>query len=512
MTQPAPTPSAVMATSSPLGTIVSNAESPTFESIHIKLRAGQDIRPNELIRIPVGRTGRVLVGRVRAGHEHNPHESPDSINVRDALQLDRTYPTEEDSTVIYRIAVADILAEIVNSNLQSPETLPEAGSEVFRAGPSEVQYALGLVSDPAGGLFIGHTTSGLEVPVILQRESIQRHFFIGGTTGSGKSYAMTVLAEELIRHHLPIVFLDTRDDYRDFVLKSGGRVVVPGKDFSVRISSLTDSELLDLIPTDSELQRNIISAAFLELKDELADGKREKFLLDDLLAKIDVIGPPLTNNRASVDLAKRRTAHIKRQEIFGEGVPRANWPKMMVPCLSIACKHLKTWRLQSVATALLRELEDLRMRNFVPPMVIVIDEAHLFVPERADSPCKQIIRETVRIGRHHGLSMVLLTQSPVDIDRSSIRQCNTRMIFALEPDQLDAIRGVKSDATDEMLRALPKLPQGTCLLSGTYESVKHSIPVRIRTRTTKDVQGGETPPIFDEMKQVWLPKLSGSQG
>src|SRR5437762_13577162 len=93
-----------------------------------------------------------------------------------------------------------------------------------------------------------------------------------------------------------------------------------------------------------------------------------------------------------------------------------------------------------------------------------------------------MIREGVRIGRHHGICMVLLPHRPADIDRAAIRQCNTRLVFALEPDQLDAIRGVESDASEEMLRALPKMPRGTCLLSGTYESVKHCIPVKVRLR------------------------------
>jgi hypothetical protein len=77
------------------------------------------------------------------------------------------------------------------------------------------------------------------------------------------------------------------------------------------------------------------------------------------------------------------------------------------------------------------------------------------------------------------------------------------MVFALEPDQLDAIRGVKADASEEMLRALPKMPRGTCVLSGTYESVKHAIPVRIRERLHKDSEGGKAPDIFAEMRERW---------
>lgn len=180
----------------------------------------------------------------------------------------------------------------------------------------------------------------------------------------------------------------------------------------------------------------------------------------------------------------------------------------MYPCLAINCKHLTTTQLQPVATAILRELQTLRLHDHIPPYTAVIDEAHLFVPEGESSACKQIIREGVRIGRHYGIAMVLLTQSPIDIDKRAIRQCNTRLVFALDPDQLDAIRSVRADASEEMLRFLPKMPQGTCLLSGTYESVKHAIPVNIRLRDTKDSEGGKTPDIFKEMKDKWIGEIT----
>jgi hypothetical protein len=244
---------------------------------------------------------------------------------------------------------------------------------------------------------------------------------------------------------------------------------------------------------------------------ELKTSARDKFVIDDLVERIKVVGPKLTTKKDSIAAAAFRTDFLKRHDIFGEGIGRENWPKTMHPCLSIRCKSLTAGSLQTVATAVLRELQDLRLRAFIPPYVAVIDEAHLFVPEGEGSACKQVIREGVRIGRHHGICMVLLTQSPVDIDKSVIRQCNTRMIFALEPDQLDAIRGVKADASEAMLKALSKMPQGTCLLSGTYESAKHSIPVKVRLRETTDSEGGKTPDIFGEMADTWKATLKPSK-
>ncbi len=501
-----------------IGTVVSDSDTPTFEIVRIKLKANQDVRPGTLLRIPTFRNQEEteLIGRIRSAYEHNPNESAQDINVRDSLGLSPNYPKEEDSTTIFRQIEVDLIEEIYTieggkkkgeKDIRSPQTLPNSGAEVFLASDEEIIASLGLAKGEEEGLNIGRTVGGKQTEILLKRESIQRHMFICGTTGSGKSYSLKVIAEELHKKGLPIIFIDTQDEYASFVEKLGGKVLTPGKDFNIRISSLTDRELLDLIPTDSDLHKNIIAAAFLELKDEIRDerNKRTKFVIRDLLDRMAIVGPQLTNRADSVALAIRRTQVLERDDIFGEGFERTDWRKLMLPCLAIKCKSLSSRKLQTVATALLREFQTIRLQGYVPPYVMVVDEAHLFVPQDEGSPCKQIIREGVRIGRHHGICFILLTQSPVDIDKSVIRQCNTRLVFALEPDQLDAIRGVKADASEEMLRALPKQPQGTCLLSGTYETVKHTIPVAIRqlSENLKDTDGGSTPDIFVEMKTQW---------
>ena len=495
-----------------LGTIISDGETPTFETVRIKLKVNQDVRPGTLVRIPAFRNNveTQLIGRVRSAYEHNPNESPQDINVRDTLQMPANYPGEEDSTTIYRLVEADLIEEIFQNkdgktDIRSPQTLPNSGAEVFLANDDEIVASLGLTKDAKSGLHIGETVGGKLTRILIKRESIQRHVFICGTTGSGKSYSLKVLAEEIYKQGLPLIFIDTQDEYAAFTEKLGGRVLTPGKDFNIRISSLTDRELIELVPNASDLHQNIIAKSFLELQDEIRGGKRNKFVLKDLLERMSEVGPKMKARQDSIDMAIGRTAFLQRDDIFGEGFDRTDWRKLMQPCLAVKCKHLNSRKLQTVATALLREFQNLRLRGHIPPYVAIVDEAHLFVPQDEGSPCKQIIREGVRIGRHHGICFILLTQSPVDIDKSVIRQCNTRLVFALEPDQLDAIRGVKADASDEMLRALPKQPRGTCLLSGTYETVKHTIPVKIRTlsENLKDTDGGTTPDIFSEMKTRW---------
>jgi hypothetical protein len=42
--------------SAPLGTVASDADTPTFELVRIKLKAGKDVSPNTLVRIPIVRS------------------------------------------------------------------------------------------------------------------------------------------------------------------------------------------------------------------------------------------------------------------------------------------------------------------------------------------------------------------------------------------------------------------------------------------------------------------------
>jgi hypothetical protein len=63
-------------------------------------------------------------------------------------------------------------------------------------------------------------------------------------------------------------------------------VKVPGKDFNIRISSLTDTELFSLIPALTALHQNLVGAAFNRLLHDLKSWKIERFGIDDLVAKI----------------------------------------------------------------------------------------------------------------------------------------------------------------------------------------------------------------------------------
>jgi hypothetical protein len=117
-----------------IGTVLSDQETPTFETVRIKLRTGQDVSPGTLVEIPVSVNGSVisLIGRIKSAYEHNPHENPEDINVRDTLGIERNYPLEEDSTTIYRLVEAGLIEELAGEQIRAPQTLPRSYSKFYK--------------------------------------------------------------------------------------------------------------------------------------------------------------------------------------------------------------------------------------------------------------------------------------------------------------------------------------------------------------------------------------------
>jgi hypothetical protein len=100
------------------------------------------------------------------------------------MELTASYPKEEESTTIFRVVEAELVEELHEEDrkttTRSPQTLPQSGAEVFLASDAEIVATLGLATDPGKGMYIGDTITGIPTKIILKREAIQRHFFIGG--------------------------------------------------------------------------------------------------------------------------------------------------------------------------------------------------------------------------------------------------------------------------------------------------------------------------------------------
>jgi DNA helicase HerA-like ATPase len=492
-----------------LGTVVSDGSSPTFDEVRFRLAPDVAVTPGEFVSIEGrDRNGDLqswVLSRVLDVHEINPHEDPQSATVRDVLPFDSAYAREGESTVIYRLVRCQPVEELplVGGGIGDPteiRTLPRAGDNVCRPRPGMVATAMGFPPNPDDGLHMGSLHSDGSIPVTIVPPAVQRHVLIVGGIGSGKSYTRGVLAEELHRLGVPQVNIDVNGEMTEAAVELGGINVVPGQDFKLPLGSLTREDLIDAAAgvnpgTNIEI---LVGHSFDVLQREILRGNRMDFSVRDLVEEISRQAPELDMNKAStLRPAQFRVQALDRLKYIGN---RFNWTGTLQPgaFVNIDCREQLLSDLRIITAAVSRDLQNLARANAIPFTVLSIDEFHLVAPSDDKQISTQVLREIARIGRHYGLGLVLTTQSPADVDRSVLKRLLTRFVHTIEQDQLDALRGIFSDAPAEMIRSLPKLPRGTCVLTGVAETVRHATVLDVRRRVT--THGGATPDVFGNLR------------
>ena len=505
----------------PLGQMISDERSPTFFDIRFRLDAERVTGPGRFVAID-GRSEEgvevLIIARVEDVHEVNPHEDPLSSTLRKVLPFGTTYAHEGASTVIYRLARAEPLEEAVLgqdrgtvSEIRAVTTMPRAGANVYDAGSELTVAALGLEPEPDAGLDVGTVYGADEIPVVPAKGVIQRHIFIGGGIGSGKSYTRGVLAEELHAWGVPQVNIDVNGEMTEATEELGGRNLIPGRDgFTLPLSALSSADVIDAVPSinPGTNMETLLRFAHESLLKEVQQGKRPHFGVKELVESIDSCaftlemtvgkGADRGPDRRTVEPTKLRTHSLARLPFLGEPF---DWPGALAPgaIINIDCRGLLLGELRLITASVARDLQSLARQHLIPFTTLSIDEFHLVAPADDSAVTTQVLREIARVGRHYKLGLILTTQSPADVDRSILKRMLTRFLHAIEPDQLNALKGVFSDASEDLIRTLPKLPQGVCVLTGAFETVRHATVLRVRERRT--THGGATPDIWSELAE-----------
>jgi DNA helicase HerA-like ATPase len=485
-----------------IGCVVSIDGTPTFTEFRMLLNDGVDVCPGELVYTKSGNN--YHVGRVSDAEWVDIYAEPAAVHLRSLLRIEERLPSAPGVPGRFRMAKVEVLEEVVEKNgtmscLPSIRSLATPEAPVYRATEAIVRIALGLPPPDDSNIFSIGTLASLEseidVPLPINRV-LPRHILIVGTTGSGKTFARGILMEELCNHRIRQINFDIHGEYVKATEELGGVNLKPGVDVKVQLSSMTEMEVLRLLPLVHALHVDIVTRAFTILK-----NTGRSFGLTEFLREIENVGRDLGATPQTVSTVKFRARSLERERIIGAGT---SWHSLLskYPVVNLDCRELTHTEMHIIVGAVARELLMLRQRQppEIPPVVLGVDEAHMFLPQGEDVPSSPILREVIRFGRHYGISLILVTPSPLDIDRRVVRTTNTRFIFAIEPDQLEALRGVFADAPEDLIRRLPKFEVGTCLLTGSRETIRHAVPIRIRSKR-RTTHGGETPDFIAETRK-----------
>jgi hypothetical protein len=510
-----------------IGKVVYWKDGPNFSEAAAHLNSGSDVKPGQFVGAWHGFRGLPLITVIQVANcrEVNPNEEPELAVARDRLGLGTRYAKEGVSTRIFRLLEGSTIEELeidvsnsgftVRGEPRAAEVLVRAGDPLVLLNSDLIAQTIGSQGDPDAGLDMGTVYGDTPVPVVFKPEMLQMHTGIFGNPGKGKSYSSGVLMEEALKWQIPTLVLDVNGEMIDAARSMGGLVLTlpDRKSFGLSLSLLTSQELIQIAPN---VQEGTVYAELIELSHERlkTEKKGASFTFADLQAKMVEMAKVQDVKAPSLGIAVNRIRALEQDPIIGgdfDFIQALIKHKLVV----LDCRYLTLRQTRLIAAAAARELQkkgremaqkaasgDLDAASWFS--LFMIDEAHQVAPHDENVVSSQVMFELARMGRHVRTGLVLISQSPSDLNTSVLKRLQTRFIFALEKDQIRAIQGVTADLDERLIAKLPKLPRGVCGVSGSSELVRHGFLLSIRQRHTP--VGGSTPKVFSGRKKVDLGK------
>jgi hypothetical protein len=489
--------------------------SPTFDEVPFHVDAGKQPTLGTYAFVARDRDDLVHYGRIIEGVEDNPRADPSRLQQNQAYQLGLKEPRPGDRAPhVTRTMRVEILGEVGLGaagapELREPSALAQTGMGVYEIPAVSVPWLLGLPDSPDKGLNLGMIDSaGLTAPFTLPMEALARHIGMLGKTGVGKSYAAGVMVEELVRHSIPVVSIDVLGDVVGATDDLKGKNYAAGRDLKIPYPVIGLSEFLHFTPNLTREQSELVALAYDQVSGQALDTLNKtgevSVPLDRLTEAIRGAAAAFGQEAVGERAVRRVEAALGRSELLTTKTEPWLDEFKIQPITNIYVGHLGQHQRNLVVGAVARMLQVMRKRNRIPPFVFLLDEAHLFLPAGGEeSPSTRVVRELVRTARHHAIGIVLISQSPSSMDKQVLLTCNTRLVFALDRDDLKVVSGTMGGVSDKVVDRIPKLPKGTCIVSSGMDIMRHPVQIRVRRRETRE--GAPTPNLAEEV-QKWRSK------
>ena len=371
----------------------------------------------------------------------------------------------------------------------------------------EVQDWLEKVRPARAGLEIGELRLAPRVPLRLDAGGFDRHTFLCGQSGSGKTYSLGVMLEQLLLEtSLRVVVLDPNSDFVGYRAGheegvASGRRPPPGArggrrapraDGGVERLRLRFADLdprvqaavlrLDPIADRGEyselvslLETWVDAGATISLEQLLAGGGSEAGALGERLRNLGVnrgeSGPAMTRAPSwRRSLRGRRGVSSSTSGRCRRSRRRRSYPR-------------RCWRLSGV------------IARTVQPTLVVVDEAHNVCPSEPGDPITAIATEHAqRIaaeGRKFGLYLLVSTQRPQKVHEQVLSQCDNLVLMRMNTRaDLAYVGELFSFVPPALIEAATDFGLGEALVAGKIAS--HPAFVRFGARITEE--GGSDVP------------------
>lgn len=133
------------------------------------------------------------------------------------------------------------------------------------------------------------------------------------------------------------------------------------------------------------------------------------------------------------------------------------------------------------------------------PIALMCDEAHLYIPERAnagttDAVSVEIFERIAKEGRKYGIGLVVISQRPAEVNRTVLSQCSNVIAMRLtNGDDQAVIKRLLPDSLGSFGDLLPVLDTGEALVVGDASL----LPTRVRVAKPYQEPDSQTVPFWD---------------
>lgn len=354
---------------------------------------------------------------------------------------------------------------------------------------------------------IGSLRANDDVPAHLATDDLLgKHFAVIGSTGSGKSCALTVMLGAVLKEHpkAHVLLIDPHNEYHKAFSNVSNRLAVQDLELPFWLMTFEEFSAV-IIPNrgpDYEAQYSILKKAVLEAKrggmnNSIGVGPRREYSVDapvpfrmaDLREAIEELMGKLNKSTTSAPhrYLLERIDNIENDKRFWFLVPpkatNDNMRQILSSLLRIPVdeKPLTIVDISGVPaevvnvvvamlSRLIFEFKVWAPRNRTPPVLLVCEEAHRYVPnadQGQEKPAQRAIDQIAREGRKYGVGLGLVSQRPADLSPTSLSQCGTIVTLRLtsERDQ-EFVRRILPEGSNGMLGQLPTLGTGEAVVVG----------------------------------------------
>ena len=391
---------------------------------------------------------------------------------------------------------------------------PLPGNGIFVATSTELSQIYRQPNKPS--IHVGTLSQSSSLPVhLLTNELLGKHFAVLGTTGSGKSCAVTVLLQSILKKspHAHIILLDPHNEYSN-AFKECAEVIDPTSlDLPHWLMNFEESISLFVGKTEfvATSQTNILKEAILNARKNFKNSGNQiekvtvdtpiPYTVDQLIINIDSAMNLVGNSIQKQDPYKKilnKIETLRNDSRFSFliqpdhkvdddlknliarffRIPVSNKPLSIIDLSGVPSDVVDV-----VVSVLCRMIFDFAVWSPRPvevPLLLVCEEAHRYAPskeEAAFQPTKKALSRIAKEGRKYGVSLGLVSQRPSELAESILSQCNTLIALRMSNEQdQNFVKRALPDSVQSLVNVLPILKSQEALVVGEGSVV----PVRLK--------------------------------